>query len=70
MSTRLQADRDNWPDIPRDDATVTVCSACLRASCWQGKFMCEASRNAGTREMTVKELAGLGHEHPSHWSVS
>ena len=36
--------------------TVTVCSECLQASCWQGVFMCDRSQTAGTIEKTIKEL--------------
>lgn len=48
--------------------TVTVCSACLRASCWHGEFMCSEARSAGTREMAASDLDALGKEHPSHYS--
>ena len=29
---------------------VTVCDKCLKASCWQGVYMCNDTRNAGTVE--------------------
>jgi hypothetical protein len=47
--------------------TVTVCSECLRASCWQGVYYCEKARTAGTREMTVATLRRLHLEHPRYW---
>lgn len=47
--------------------TITVCDKCLCASCWQGIFMCQLSRNAGTLEKTRTELEALGLEHPSYW---
>lgn len=48
----------------KTDATlVTVCSACKRACCWDGYFMCDDSRTAGTIELTVGELKKLGLEH-------
>jgi hypothetical protein len=50
------------------DRLVTVCSACLRASCWQGKFMCDEAQTASTRQMPVAELRQLKLEHPSYWS--
>jgi hypothetical protein len=50
--------------------TVTVCSLCLQASCWQGKFMCHDSDIAGTVEKTIPELEALGLEHPSYWEES
>jgi hypothetical protein len=37
--------------------TVTVCSACFRASCWQGIFMCDDAPSAGTIEQTPAEVA-------------
>lgn len=47
--------------------TVTVCDNCLQASCWQGVFMCQDSRTAGTVEKTREELTALDLEHPSWW---
>jgi len=50
------------------DHKVTVCSACLRASCWQGQFYCDEYRTAGTVVKTVAELrAGQYGEHESYW---
>lgn len=47
---------------------VTVCSACHRACCWQGEFMCDDARNASTVQMTVRELIkGQYGEHPDYW---
>lgn len=53
---------------------VTVCAACLHASCWQGAFYCEDYISAGTVEKTVAELQtlrklGVVREHPSWWDV-
>jgi hypothetical protein len=48
-------------------STVTVCDACLKASCWQGEFMCDDARSAGTVEKTIKELKELNLEHYSYW---
>ncbi len=50
-----------------DDRTVTVCGACLQASCWQGEFYCDDYKTAGTVEKTVAELRALNLEHPSYW---
>jgi len=50
-----------------DDKKITVCSSCLKASCWQGIFFCQHYLEAGTVEMTVGELKKLGREHPSYW---
>jgi hypothetical protein len=46
---------------------VTVCSECLRASCWQGLFMCEKSANAGTIDLDIRYLEKRALEHPSYW---
>lgn len=47
---------------------VTVCAACLQASCWHGELMCDAAKRAGVVDKTVAELNALGLEHPSHYS--
>jgi len=46
---------------------VTVCAKCLCASCWQGIFMCDESREAGTVEKTIKQLKKLKLESPHYW---
>jgi hypothetical protein len=46
---------------------VTVCDACLRASCWQGTLFCDEALNAGTRLVDVKVLGELDLEHPEYW---
>ena len=48
---------------------VTVCSACLQASCWQGIFYCDNAKRAGTTTRTVAQLRRLNLEHPSYWEV-
>jgi hypothetical protein len=48
---------------------ITVCAECKRATCWWGLFYCEKAKTAGTVEMTVSDLRGLGLEHPSYWTV-
>jgi hypothetical protein len=54
--------------IPMDDNhLVTVCDHCLKASCWQGEWMCDKAVNAGIKEIPVDELVKLGLEHPSYW---
>lgn len=50
-----------------DERRVTVCDACQTATCWEGLFMCENARIAGTKELTVRELRQLNLEHPSYW---
>ena len=46
---------------------VTVCSACLQASCWNGEFYCDNSLGAGTVQKTVGELWEINREHPSYY---
>ena len=52
-----------------DKAVVTVCDACLQASCWQGVFMCQAATGAGTVDKLVSELRALGLEHEDWWDI-
>jgi hypothetical protein len=59
---KLEAIRKLLPD----SWTVTVCSACLHASCWQGEFRCMDSAGAGTREMNIGALRTLAKQH-EHW---
>ncbi len=47
---------------------ITVCSACLRASCWHGEFFCEGHYVAGTVKKTERQLAEINREHPHHYS--
>lgn len=47
---------------------ITVCAACMRASCWHGEFLCERAREAGTARVTREELRTLGLEHEDNWS--
>ena len=53
--------------VERHVSTVTVCDKCLRASCWQGIWMCEESQFAGTVEKTTEELKKLDREHSDYW---
>lgn len=48
---------------------VTVCAACLTASCWNAEFMCDQSDSAGTVQMPVGELLHLALEHPSNFGT-
>lgn len=52
----------------RKDYLVTICDACLRASCWHGIFFCDAAAAAGTRDIPAKELRKLYAEHPSYYT--
>lgn len=46
---------------------ITVCSSCLQASCWQGKFYCDDYRTAGTVAKTVRDLLKRNLESPDYW---
>jgi len=50
-----------------DGRIVTVCEACERACCWQGEFMCDDARHAGTAKKTIRELKDLDLENPCYW---
>jgi hypothetical protein len=54
-------------DIGMTQETITVCSACLQASCWQGIFFCEDYKRAGTVEKRREELEALALEHSDYW---
>lgn len=54
---------------PATEDLITVCDACLMASCWQGIFMCDRSQGAGTVQKTRSELRQLGLEHPRFWKT-
>ena len=49
------------------EKTITVCSACHRACCWHGEFMCDEARDAGTEEKTRSELVELNAGESSHY---
>ncbi len=49
---------------------ITVCSKCYEASCWQGEFMCDESKTAGTLKLSIEALIARGtREHPSYWQT-
>jgi hypothetical protein len=50
-----------------EDRLITVCAACLCASCWQASFYCQKYLTAGTEKKTVRELRGLGREAECYW---
>ncbi len=56
--------------VMNEKRLVTVCDKCLRACCWQGIFMCDDARDAGTVEKPIEELTGLGLEHSDYWKES
>jgi len=53
-----------------EKTTITVCSACLRAACWNGEFYCDDYRIAGTVEKSIEELKELNLENPSYWDTT
>lgn len=64
MTTRTE-DANNATDVL--ERKVTVCDRCLQASCWQGVFMCDDAKAAGTREVSIVQLALLRHEASDYW---
>lgn len=42
---------------------ITVCDQCFMACCWQGIFMCDNARDAGTVKKSRQELIALNLEH-------
>lgn len=53
-----------------DDYLVTVCSECLRASCWHYDAPCADAIRASTIERRASDLRKLNLESPSHYSRS
>lgn len=47
---------------------ITVCSACLTASCWHYEFICDEYRMAGIVKKGEYELNRLHLEHPDNYS--
>ena len=52
----------------KKETKITVCDKCLRASCWQGIFLCDENLGAGTVEKSVSELEKLFLENPNYWA--
>jgi hypothetical protein len=50
-----------------DNSSVTVCDACLCASCWLGEFYCDDYKTAGTVNMPIAKLRTMALEHPDYW---
>jgi len=46
---------------------ISVCSSCLKASCWQGYFYCDEYKNADVLQKTREELEGLNYEDSGYW---
>jgi hypothetical protein len=54
-------------DAKPKERLITVCSACLRASCWQGAHYCEKASNASAVQLPRSKLIALRREHASFW---
>jgi hypothetical protein len=65
-ATQSQPNRNERENVMNDTDKITVCDKCLMASCWQGIWMCDESRNAGIVQKPRAELVRLGREHPSY----
>lgn len=46
---------------------ITVCAACLTASCWQGEFYCDNYKSANTKQITIAAARALNRENPCQW---
>lgn len=59
------------PNTGDDNDLITVCSDCLRASCWQGYFFCDKAfdPDSSTVHKTRKELESLALEDPRYWKT-
>lgn len=57
--------------MPNDDDLITVCSDCLRASCWQGYFFCDTALDPDSSIVQKKrsELAELALEDSRYWKT-
>lgn len=61
--------RQRVASILRDkQRLVTVCDACLKASCWRGLFLCDDYVHAGTIDLSVSTLREIGREDPGYWT--
>lgn len=54
--------------MPDTTLKVLVCAECLRASCWYGEFMCNKSRSANLKILTIEDLQKLNREHLDYWT--
>lgn len=50
-----------------EERLIRVCDKCLRASCWQGVFLCDEAQGAGVISKTILELELLDLEHSDFW---
>ena len=69
-SWRLKSSEEPSAELPILDRKVTVCAACLCASCWQGEFCCDNHKTAGMVEKTIRECEkprGHADDHLCRW---
>lgn len=54
-----------------DNDLITVCSDCLRASCWQGEFFCDSALDpdSSITQKTRGELRELDLEDSRYWKT-
>lgn len=70
MITTTKQQREEMGSIEKLlNTRITVCDCCGQASCWQGIFMCDLYKTAGTRKVKVIELVKADMEHPSYWKT-
>jgi len=51
----------------RKERIITVCSECLKASCWQQVFCCEKCQSAGIMRLPESRLRELNREQCDYW---
>ena len=51
----------------RKERLITVCSECLKASCWQQVFCCEKFQSAGITRLAESRLRELNREPCDYW---
>jgi hypothetical protein len=57
------------PTPPEPMIPIYCCSTkCLKASCWQGIFMCADAYEASTVDRRVSTLIKPDEEHPDYWN--
>lgn len=59
--------KNTEPPAKGDDRMVIVCEQCNRACCWKGEFMCENAKDAGIKQLKVRQLKTLNLEHERFW---
>lgn len=55
------------PNCRENLPTITVCSKCKMACCWQGVFVCNDAVSASTVKMSMAQLRVLDLENSCYW---